>query len=277
VLLGKEHPRIIQNGHDRVSTFGIGTFLTNAEWHSLYRQLIALGYIESDVERYGAIRLNPLCKPLLKGDETLHLRKQQKELLKQKSTSQKSTVRVADRDLFEALRALRKDLAEQQGVPPFVILHDKTLHELCALRPTTMAKVGTISGIGGKKLQLYGEKLIKVIEKFPLDETLDNHLSDTVNETLQLLRQGLKPDAIAVARELTENTVYNHLSTAIEAGLLELDQVLEIDKSQLDEIIYAMEMSQTDDGISLATVFKALDEKYDYPILKCVKASLAID
>ncbi len=275
VLLGKDHPRIVQNAHDRVSTFGIGGALSNAEWHGVYRQLVALGYIESDAERYGAIRLNPSCKPLLKGEETLFLRKQQKETASKKSGGNKSGVRVADQPLFEALRELRRELAEQQGVPPFVILHDKTLHELCLQRPVTMSAMANISGIGGKKLELYGRDLIGVIEQFPRDEVLDNTLSDTINETLRLFQQGSKPAAIAAQRELTENTVYTHLSAAIEAGILNLEQVIELDKEAIDEIVYTMEMLQTDEGISLAEVKSTLNDKYDYPVLHCVKASLA--
>jgi ATP-dependent DNA helicase RecQ len=275
VLLGKDHPRIVQNGHDKVSTFGIGSFMSNSEWHGIYRQLIALGYIESDAERYGAIRLNQSCKPLLQGAETLFLRKPQKEVSSKKSGSQKTGVRVADQPLFEALRDYRKQQAEEQGVPPFVILHDKTLHELCSRRPASMKDIANISGIGGKKLELYGRDLVGIIEQFPRDDALDNTLNDTVNETLKLFQQGIAPDKIAEQRELTANTVYTHLSAAIEAGILTLQQVVELDKEAIDEIIYTMEMLQNDEGISLAQVKSTLEDRYDYPVLHCVRASLA--
>ncbi|MCK4708486.1 MAG: HRDC domain-containing protein, partial [Gammaproteobacteria bacterium] len=275
VLLGKDHPRIIQNGHDKVSTFGIGTFLSNSEWHGIYRQLIVLGYIISDVESYGAIKLSPICKPLLKGDETLHLRKQQAELPKDKSASgkkSKTKIRLADQDLFEALRDLRKQLADHQGVPPFVILHDKTLHELCANRPTSLAQMEPISGIGAKKLELYGEDLINVIQQFPLDEMLDNNLSDTVNQTLQQFKQGIQLEQIATDRELTLNTVYTHLSVAIEAGIIQLDDIIQLDSDELEEIIFALELEQDEDSFSMRKVYDDLQQKYDYHILHCVKA-----
>ncbi len=278
VLLGKDHPRTKQNGHDRVSTFGIGTFLTNSEWHSIYRQLIVLGYITSDIESYGAIKLNPICKPLLKGDETLHLRKQQVDRSNEKSSSgrkDKTKIRLADQDLFDALRELRKQLADHQGVPPFVILHDKTLHELCSRRPSSLSQMETISGIGAKKLELYGTDLIKVIESFPLDETLDNNLSDTVNETLQLFTQGLSLEEIAEKREVTLTTIYNHLCTALEAHIIELKDVIKLDKSDIDNIIYAIELSMDEETFSMRQVFDSLSEEFDYNILNCVKASLA--
>lgn len=279
VLLGKDHPRIIQNGHDKVSTFGIGSFLSNVEWHGIYRQLMVLSYIFSDIENYGAIKLSPVCKPLLKGEETLHLRKQQADLLKDKSTAGKKTktkIRLADQDLFEALRGLRKQLADEQGVPPFVILHDKTLHELCSRRPTSLDDMENISGIGAKKLELYGEDLIKVIQQFPLDEILDNNLSNTVNETLQQFKGGDTPEKIAADRELTLNTVYNHLSAAIEEDILPLDDVIQLAQNELDEIIYAMELEDGEESFSLSNVYNTLQQKYDYHILYCVKASLLI-
>ncbi|MBT3203999.1 MAG: DNA helicase RecQ [Gammaproteobacteria bacterium] len=278
VLLGKDHPRIVQNGHDKVSTFGIGTFLSNSEWHSIYRQLIVLGYITSDIESYGAIKLNPICNPLLKGEETLHLRKQQVDLSTEKTSSGrkgKTKVRLADQDLFDALRELRKNLADHQGVPPFVILHDKTLHELCSGRPSSLTQMETISGIGAKKLELYGADLIKVIESFPLDETLDNNLSDTVNETLQLFSQGLSLEDIAKKREVTLTTIYNHLCAALEVHIIELKDVIKLDKSDIDNIIYVIELSMDEETFSMRQVFDSLSEEFDYNILNCVKASLA--
>jgi len=79
VLLGKDHPRIIQNKHHEVSIFGIGHKTSNIEWRGIFRQLIALGYIYSDGENFGALKLNPICKPLLRGEETLSLRRIQKQ------------------------------------------------------------------------------------------------------------------------------------------------------------------------------------------------------
>ncbi len=277
VLLGKDHPRIVQNGHDKVSTFGIGSFLSNSEWHSIYRQLIVLGYIISDVESYGAIKLQPICNPLLKGEETLHLRKQQVDTSKQKSSGkkQKTKIRVADQPLFDALRDLRKQLADNQGVPPFVILHDKTLHELCSRRPATLNQMESISGIGSKKLELYGTELIKIIESFPLDATLDNNLSDSINETLKQLQQGISAQQIASHRELSIQVIYNHLCAAIEAQVIPLHDVISLDKTEIDNIIYVIELTMHEENFSMKDVFEALGEEYDYNILNCVKASLA--
>ncbi len=279
VLLGKDHERIRHNKHDKVSTFGIGDFLSHTEWHSIFRQLIAAGYVISDVDSYGALKLDASCKPLLRGEQKLQLRKHlstKKESGSAKEKSAHKNMRLADQPLFEALREHRRQLAEQQGVPPYVILHDKTLHELCRVRPDSLAQLEHISGIGSKKLQLYGADLIRIVQQFPLDPTLDNLLSNTVNQTLQSFKQGLTVEQIAHDRELTTNTVYNHLAAAIEAGTVELDEVIDLEKPQLDEIIYAMEMGIDEESFSLKTIFESLQGRYDYHILHCVKASLYI-
>ncbi len=277
VLSGKQHPRIEQNGHDRVSTFGIGTFLDNSEWHGVFRQLIAQGYLYSDIHHYGALKLTDSCKPLLRGEQTLHLRKQVK--LKPSSSrtadkGQKTKLRLADQALFEALRDHRRQLADEQGVPPFVILHDKTLHDLCAQRPGSLDAMQQISGIGQRKLQLYGKDLLDIVDRHPLDPTLDNTLSNTVNETLQLFNQGLSAEQIATQREKTLTTIYNHLSAAIAADALKFEQVFSIDQQDLEKITYALELAASDESFKMRTVFESLDGAFDYNLLNCVRASL---
>ena len=277
VLLGKPHERIIQNGHDQVSTYGIGTALSNAEWHSIYRQLIALGYITSDVESYGALKLNSICKPLLKGEESLLLRKLMKPDASEKSSTRKSknATRVADQPLFDALKQHRKQLADQQGVPPFVILHDKTLQEICQLRPTALSQLEMVSGIGAKKLSMYGQEIIKIVQLFPLDDSLDNNLSNTINESIKLFRDGKSIPEIAETRALSQNSIYQHLCVAIEHDIIKLHEVVTLEQSSIDEIIYALELSTEEPEFSLKAVFESLDGMYDYNTIKCVKASLA--
>jgi ATP-dependent DNA helicase RecQ len=279
VLIGKTHDRIMQNNHHQVSTFGIGSYLSNAEWHSIYRQLIALGYINSDVDNYGAIKLTSRCKPLLKGDETLLLRKlatRQDTEKSPHSKSSKAKVRVADQPLFEELREYRKQLADQQGVPPFVILHDKTLHELCRNRPSCMSQLETISGIGAKKLELYGSDLLRIMAANPLDPLLDNTLSDTVNETLQLFKSKNTVEQIAAHRELSVNTIYSHLSAAIASDLVKLEEVILLSPQELEEIMYTIDLACSEDNFSMREVYDNLQEKYDYSALNCVKASMGL-
>ena len=171
VLLGNSRDRILQNGHDQLSTFGIGNLDAN-EWRSLFRQLIALGYLYADIDNYGALKLHTSCKPVLNGTRTLHLRqfiKQRKSAKTTKASSSKTrlSLQPGDTALFDALRLHRSELAQQQSVPPYVILHDRTLHAICELRPETTAQLAEIPGIGERKLELYGEDLIRITQQFP--------------------------------------------------------------------------------------------------------------
>jgi ATP-dependent DNA helicase RecQ len=276
VLLGKEHEKIRRNGHDRISTFGIGGELSSAEWHSLMRQLIALGYLYSDAEQYGAIKLDRRCKPLLAGREKLQLRKHRHRDQSRVSGPKKTagSVRLADQPLFEALREYRREQAEAQGVPPYVILHDKTLQAISRERPDSRERLSRIIGIGARKLDLHGDDLLSIVRQHPLDPALDNHLSDTVNETLKLRRAGLPVKQIAVERGLTPSSIYHHLASAIEAGMIEVEQAIDLPAGEIEAIRYAIELAMTEEPLRMKAVHESLDGAYDYGLLNCVRAGM---
>ena len=273
VLLGSEDERIKTNQHDQLSTFGIGADLSATQWRGIFRQLIATGYLDIDINRYGALRLTEKCRAILRGEQPLLLRKQQAKQAPSKKEKKQSTVRPQDQALWEALRQLRTDIAQQNGVPPFVIFHDTTLQEMCQTRPGDMQAMARISGVGAQKLEHYGQRFLKVIQQHPLSELLNNGLRDTVNQTLMLHEQGLSPDQIAKHRELKVSTIYSHLSDGIEAGLLDVKKVLELEENEFNEIISTIE-SLGDEADSLKNVFEALDEAYDYGVIRCVRASI---
>ena len=274
ILLGKTDDRIQRNGHEQISTFSIGKEFSNAEWRSIFRQLIALGYIDIDMERHGALRLTEKCRPILRGEQKLDLRKQTKEEKLTKEKKQKSPVRPQDKPLWEALRVLRLELAEESGVPPFVIFHDSTLQEMVKKRPKTSGDMRRISGVGEQKLARYGQKYLNEIVKYPLAELLDNHLSSTVNETLMLYQQGITIDQIAKQRDVKETTIYTHLADAIEVGLLNVRNVIELSDDEYGEIVFSIESMEDDEKGRLKPVFEELNEEYDYGVLRCVQASI---
>jgi ATP-dependent DNA helicase RecQ len=180
VLMGNERDRILQNRHNQLSTFGIGDLDAN-EWRSLFRQLIALGFLTADIDNYGALKLNASCKPILNGSETLHLRRVEKrrKAARVASAKTRSAPAAGDAPLFEALRLHRSELAQQQSVPPYVILHDKTLHAICELRPQDTEQLAEIPGIGARKLELYGEGLIRIVREFPRQDAVSAEAAET--------------------------------------------------------------------------------------------------
>ena len=165
VLMGKESERINRFGHDKVSTFAIGKELNTQEWRHLYRQLISRGLLSVDVEGYGAIKLNEAARPILKG-EPLQLRKLKKAAGRSSKRGKNSVEEFAtpeENSLWEKLREHRKELADQQGVPPFVIFHDSTLREMVISRPANLLAMGQITGVGVKKLERYGDDFVGII------------------------------------------------------------------------------------------------------------------
>ncbi|GJM04232.1 MAG: ATP-dependent DNA helicase RecQ [marine bacterium B5-7] len=274
ILLGKNDERIQRNGHDQLSTFAIGKELSTTEWRSVFRQLIALGYIDIDVERHGALRLTEKCRPVLRGQQKLNLRKQIQEEKTTKQSKQKSTIRPQDQLLWEALRSLRLKLAEASGVPPYVIFHDATLQEMVRKRPCSPVAMLRISGIGEQKLQRYGQQFLSEISKHPLSALLDNNLSKTINETLLLYQQNISIEKIAEQRDKNISTIYTHLADAIEIGLLDVRDVIDLNDGEYDEIVYTIETMEDDEKNRLKPLYEALNEEYDYGVLRCIQASI---
>ncbi|QFU75223.1 DNA helicase RecQ [Halioglobus maricola] len=163
VLRGSEGERIYQYDHHQLPTYGVGKDLDNNQWRSVFRQLVARGYLSVDLERFGALKLEEQCRPLLKGEEQIDLRRDVKQK-SAKRTTRTSLPDDIDVALWEALRECRRGLAEEQGVPPYVIFHDRTLQEMCAALPRNKTAFGRLSGVGERKLEKYGELFIAVID-----------------------------------------------------------------------------------------------------------------
>jgi ATP-dependent DNA helicase RecQ len=168
VLRGSEGARIFQFDHHLLPTYGIGKQLDANQWRSVFRQLVARAYLSVDLERFGALRLEEKCRPLLQGTEEIQLRRDQpqaKAARKQTRTALPVDIDVA---LWEALRDCRRQLAEEQGVPPYVIFHDRTLQEMCINQPRDTAQFGRITGVGERKLDKYGTQFLRVISEHAL-------------------------------------------------------------------------------------------------------------
>lgn len=169
VLIGKINPKVTQFNHQQLSTFGIGKTLSVTQWSSVFRQLVAGGYLESDMDAFGGLRLTQAARPVLRGETTVWLR-QDREATKRVSKTERSAnakeayAEVADDPLWHALKAKRMELAKEQGVPPYVIFHDSTLLEILNHHPSSLTEMGRISGIGQAKLTRYGDAFLEVLE-----------------------------------------------------------------------------------------------------------------
>ncbi len=275
VLVGKDDDRIRSFGHDKLSTYGLGKELPQTQWRNLFRQLIAHGYLTVDVENYNALHLTERSRPLLRGEEKIQLRKQTKQKKKAKAAGKElHTINLADEPLWEELKALRLELATEQNVPPYVIFHDATLQHMITKRPQSLQDMQHISGVGEQKLERYGQAFLDVLLKHPRDSLFDNTLSATINASLYHYSKGLSVEEIAQQRELSIGTIYSHFADAIELGLIEPMDVLDIDKTEYDDIQAALELHNALEDNRLKPAYEELDEQYEYGILRCVLAAM---
>jgi len=170
VLLGKSTPKIEQFHHQQLSTFGIGQALSQSQWSSVFRQLVAGGFLASDMESYGGLKLTPAARPVLKGEQEVWLRRDPEPARRKASKAERASrfkeafAGANDDPLWLALKAKRLELAKEQGVPPYVIFHDSTLLEILNQKPQTLDELGRISGVGQAKLTRYGDEFLKVLE-----------------------------------------------------------------------------------------------------------------
>ncbi|MFC1589049.1 DNA helicase RecQ [Pseudomonadota bacterium] len=276
VLLGKDMARIKQFGHDQISVYGIGKELDAKQWRSIYRQLIARNLLSVDIEGHGNLRLTEQCRPVLRGEETLHLRKETKQAKStQRGRKVFNNVKDADKALWEALRTCRKTLADESDVPPYVIFHDATLMEMVERQPQTHDQFSKMTGVGEKKLEAYADQFLEVIKQH-IDSTANpTSSSDTMEETLQLLRSGMNADEIAAHRNLKTTTIYNHLAKSIELGEVELQQVVDLSEQEIRTIQNAF-LNFDDEDKKLKPVYEAFEGAFDYGLLQCVRASIDI-
>ncbi len=173
ILRGAGNERISQLGHDKLSTYGIGADLDARQWKGVFRQLVALGLLEVDIEGHGSLRLTDASRPVLRGEQTVALREESTRTRERERGSSRGSgagpaavpLSAAGLPLFEALRALRASLAREQSVPAYVIFHDATLRAIAERRPESLGELGNISGVGAAKLERYGDQVLATLRE----------------------------------------------------------------------------------------------------------------
>ncbi|UCB54681.1 MAG: DNA helicase RecQ [Thiotrichales bacterium] len=274
VLTGKDNQRIKSFGHDRLSVYGIGDELDGHQWRSVFRQLIAHGLLSVDIEGHGNLCLTETCRPVLRGEQTLMLRKDSKQARSaRKGRKSFNTSKASDNQLWDALRACRKQLAEDNNVPPYVIFHDATLVEMVERQPQTQEQFSRITGVGASKLEKYADDFLAVINAH--NEQQQSATTDTTAESLRLFKSGMDIESIASERDLKTSTIYSHLATCIEQGEIRLNDVVSINEQEISTIQDAI-LASNDSSAKLKPVYEALDGMYDYEVLRCVRAAMNV-
>ncbi len=172
LLLGQTNERMTRFGHDQLPTFGVGADLDRRVWQSVFRQLVAGGFLEVDLDGYGGLRLAGDAARVLRGQRTLELRHDPAPARGRRAArgaaqaAPAGLASAADRELFEALRAKRREVAKANGLAPFMVFPDRTLIELAQRKPANVWALGTIHGVGEVKRERWGEDFLGVIREF---------------------------------------------------------------------------------------------------------------
>jgi len=278
VLLGKDNEKIRNFGHEKLAVYGVGKARSEGDWRSLFRQLVARGLADIDLEGYGGLRLSDTCRPLLRGEVSLELRRD----LKPQTTSKGSSgggspasqlVRGDEREQWEALRALRRKLAEEHGVPPYVIFPDSTLLEMLRSQPTSLSEMAQVSGVGARKLERYGEAFLEVLGGAA--ET-PPPVADLRHELTSLARAGMTPAQIAGQLNCSEKNVYSMLAEAIGRQQLSLEQALDLPEDLLAEVQDAF-LDGEGELPPVSAIAEQFGSRVPEGVLYCVRAALAAE
>lgn len=285
VLRGSKDKRILQNGHDQLSTYGIGKDHTLEEWRSLGRSLLHQGLVEETTDGYAVLKLNAKSWEVLRKQRSVFIALSQKAAVGS-ADPQMSPQRLNAELLFDQLRMLRKQIADEQSVPPYVVFADSSLRLMSQQQPQSLGAFAQISGVGSYKLTQYGARFVAAIQAFcqqqsapPVPEPSSTApevpppkplLSRTHFYTLDLHQQGLTPDQIATKRNLRLKTIYEHLTLLLEAGRsIDLNTVIPPERQQ--QIYQAM---QTLGDVPLKAIRDRLDESFDYEEIRLVRAAM---
>ena len=271
ILLGRDNERVRSLGHQHLSVFGLGKALGEAEWRSLFRQLVARGLADVDLDGYGGLRLTENCRPLLRGEVNLQLRRDLKpqQVAKASGSSASQLVRQDEREQWEALRGLRRKLAEEHSVPPYVIFPDSTLLEMLRQQPDTLAAMARVSGVGARKLERYGEAFLAVLA----GADAAPQVVDLRHELVCLARAGMTPMQIASQLKCTEKNVYSLMAEAIAKQQLALEQVLDLPEDLLSEIQDAF-LDGEGQLPGVAAIAGRFSGRASEGVLHCVRAAL---
>ncbi|MBA9078000.1 DNA helicase RecQ [Rufibacter quisquiliarum] len=265
ILRGSRNQQSLSRGYDKLKTFGVGRDVAPQDWQRYIHQLINLGMLDIAYEEHGALKLNNGSKEVLFNGKNVELVKfQPVDPKEEKEKRQKKSRSAVENALFEHLRQLRKELANERSIPPYVVFTDNTLQEIVEQRPTNKMAFLAISGVAQAKYEQYGETFINAILSFLAQqaEQQQARLKGTTHlVTYELLRQGKTPEQISEQRQVQLTTIFSHLATLYQQGY-------EVD---LKPYLSDWEYSRVREGIiatkqtaALKPIFEYLDGEVDY-------------
>ena len=285
-MRGANTEKIRTYHHDQLPIYGTGKGLSTDEWLRLGRALLHQGLLDETADGYRILKLNPLSWEVLGKKRSVEIT----TLVKPVQNREKRPAKTADapiltaeeEELFQHLRALRKRIADEQGVPPYVVFPDSSLHAMAQQRPQSEAQFARIPGVGSRKLAAYFTTFTDEIREYCMTHNLSmgiesqtmSSVAPPVNSsvtrqlTLALYRRGLSVEEIARQRNLTPGTVMSHLIELIEAG--EAIDVEELVQPEHYEVIVDALLQVGSDALRPIKDF--LGDEYSYDEIRLVRA-----
>jgi ATP-dependent DNA helicase RecQ len=273
VLRGAKTEKITQYKHDQLSTYGIGKDRSVEEWRLLGRCLLHQGLLEQTSDGYAVLKLNSLSWEVMRRQRQVFIAVPVAEKM---SWNQNTSKAMEAQMLFQRLRSLRKKIADEQSVPPYVIFADSTLRLMAQVKPQTKQELEKLSGIGSHKLALYGERFLAEIRNSCQESSVSQQQqpfsaadapSTTELQTLQLYQQGLSIAEIAKKRRLSPTRIVRHL-----CDLMEKNQSIDINplvSSPKQQKIW--QVFDVLGDISLAVIKEYLGEDYSFDEIRLVR------
>ncbi|MGF1493039.1 MAG: DNA helicase RecQ [Microcoleaceae cyanobacterium] len=293
VLRGSKRKKILEQGHDKLSTYGIGADRSMEEWRMLGRSLLHQGLLEQTTDGYPVLKLNAHSWEVMQRQRPVQIAVAYPSEVEPEpaETQEEKALDSVGAQLFDHLRRLRKKVADESSIAPYMVFPDSSLKLMAQLRPQTVDDFLSISGVGQHKLERYGEQFLEAIRQYCLDHDLPtltmpvdyaseitaqtvqsraaDSLADTHLVTLRLYQQGLNIVEIAEKRELKSTTISEHLARLIQAGeVVKIDQLVPPERQQV--IVQAIEAVG---DVALRPIYEKLQEEYSYGEIKLVRAS----
>ena len=281
ILRGSNNKRLIDHRYHELKTFGVGKELKADEWADYLQQMLNSGVMDIAYDEGHAYKLNNASWAILKEGRKVQLVRykafEERQAIREAEVPKEKTKKEIVRDaLFERLRELRKRLADEKNMPPFVIFSDATLSDMSQKKPLTQADMLNVSGVGEMKYQQYGEIFIREIASFlkTVPGVSSASLGINTNEfTFKLYQEGNTVEEIAEIRGLNMGTVISHLSKMYEEGK-PINPWAFINQSEYQEIIRAAKAVGVKKGDGMKPLFEAMDMKYGYDKIKVAFAIL---
>ena len=279
VLRGSKSQKVLQYQHHQLSTYGIGKDRSADEWKRLSRSLLNQGFLDERTDGFPVLKLNEKSWEIMKRQRTVQI-----AIEPQREVAEKVRYLAVEVDsLFAILRTLRKQIADEQFVPPYVVFADKSLRDMAEKRPQNLIEFEEVYGVGSNKRDKYGKVFLEAIRTFCQEQDLPTNAasSDVANhpnlanvasysqmQTWELYRQGLTVQGIANARGMSPSTISGHLVELMEMGW-EVDINLLVESERQQAIVNAIEVIGDE---RLKAIYEFLQEVYTFEEIKLVRA-----